>query len=47
MMQPANFVGTNYLYSFWNDMNEPALFEADDATLPLSAVHLNGDGAQV
>ncbi|MBN1178569.1 MAG: DUF5110 domain-containing protein [Anaerolineae bacterium] len=31
---------------FWNDMNEPALFGADDATIPLSVRHnLEGQGS--
>ena len=34
-----NFKGTNYLYSFWNDMNEPSVFGTDSKTLPLYSVH--------
>lgn len=40
------FQGSNYMYSFWNDMNEPAIFSTDTHTMPLDAVHVKADGTQ-
>ena len=28
-------VGTTAIYSFWNDMNEPSVFDGEEQTLPL------------
>lgn len=39
-----NFKGSNYLYSFWNDMNEPAVFSTDSHTMPLEMRHWKADG---
>lgn len=30
-----SFKGTTQMYSFWNDMNEPSVFGAEQQTLPL------------
>ena len=38
-----DFVGMG-IAGFWNDMNEPALFERRDKTMPLSTVHRLDDG---
>lgn len=34
------FVGTNRLFSYWIDMNEPSVFSADELTMPKNAVHI-------
>ena len=39
-----NFKGSNYLYSFWNDMNEPSVFDTPLKTLPMDALHYKADG---
>ena len=39
-----NFKGSNYLYSFWNDMNEPSVFSTDSHTMPMDMVHWKADG---
>ena len=41
------FNGTNYMYSFWNDMNEPSVFSTGTGTLPMDAVHVKADGTEV
>ena len=46
LFQPDRFVGSNYLYSAWNDMNEPSVFESPTKTLPLGTVHVKADGRQ-
>lgn len=46
LFQPDRFVGSNYLYSAWNDMNEPSVFESPTKTLPLETVHVKADGRQ-
>ena len=33
------FNGTTPIYGFWNDMNEPSVFDDTLGTLPLNAVH--------
>jgi len=33
-------VGTTSIYSFWNDMNEPSVFESEQGTMPLQSQHL-------
>jgi len=42
----STFKGSNYLYSFWNDMNEPAVFN-DIHTMPKTNVHFDSQGRQV
>ncbi len=39
-----DFVGMG-IDGFWNDMNEPAIFQRDDKTMPLSTVHRMDDGS--
>lgn len=41
------FKGSNYMYQFWNDMNEPAVFSTDSHTMPLDAIHVKTDGTEV
>jgi alpha-glucosidase len=41
-----DFVGMG-IAGFWNDMNEPALFERRDKTMPLATVHRLDDGSKV
>jgi alpha-glucosidase len=41
-----DFVGTGAA-GFWNDMNEPALFERADKTMPLDNVHRLDDGTKL
>jgi len=41
------FVGTTSIYSFWNDMNEPSVFEAEQGTMPLQSKHLLVDGTSI
>ena len=41
-----NFVGMGAA-GFWNDMDEPALFERADKTMPLSTMHRLDDGTSV
>ena len=38
------FKGSNKIYSFWNDMNEPAVFSTDSHTMPMDAIHVKVDG---
>jgi len=33
-------VGSNYMYSFWNDMNEPDVSSTPSKTMPLDAIHV-------
>ena len=40
------FKGSNYMYSFWNDMNEPAVFSTDTHTMPVDAIHVKADGTK-
>jgi alpha-glucosidase len=40
-----DFVGMG-IAGFWNDMNEPALFERRDKTMPLTTVHRLDDGSK-
>jgi mannosyl-oligosaccharide alpha-1,3-glucosidase len=42
-----NFKGSSYLYSFWNDMNEPSVFSTSSKTLPMNTVHWKVDGTKV
>jgi len=44
-MSFENFKGTNYLYSFWNDMNEPSVFNTVSRTIPLESLHYKADGS--
>lgn len=46
-MQPEVFEGTNSLYSFWNDMNEPSVFSEQDLAFPPDNLHYKANGAQV
>jgi alpha 1,3-glucosidase len=39
-----NFPGSNYMYSIWNDMNEPSVFNTPSKTIPLDALHFKKDG---
>src|SRR5258707_8665792 len=41
-----DFVGMG-VAGFWNDMNEPALFERADKTIPLDSVHRLDDGTSL
>lgn len=41
------FHGSSYLYYFWNDMNEPAIFSTDTETMPLDNLHWKADGRSV
>ena len=38
------FKGSNYMYSFWNDMNEPDVRSTDSHTFPTDAIHVKADG---
>lgn len=38
------FVGSNSRYDFWNDMNEPAIFDEASGHFPLDALHFKSDG---
>jgi len=46
-----NFLGTNYLYGTWNDMNEPSVFketdEIDQMGMPMNNTHILKDGTVV
>ena len=35
------------MYSFWNDMNEPAVFSTDSHTMPMDAIHVRDDGTEI
>lgn len=35
------------MYNFWNDMNEPALFDVPTKTMPLDNKHIQADGTVV
>ena len=39
--------GSGYLYSAWNDMNEPSVFDTATKTMKLDAVHVKTDGTKV
>ena len=39
--------GNNYLYSAWNDMNEPSVFDTATKTMDLNAIHVKDDGTFV
>jgi len=41
------FKGSNYLYSFWNDMNEPAVFSTDSHTIDMDTIHVKADGTEI
>ena len=38
------FLGSNWMYSAWNDMNEPSVFTTSTKTMPLDAIHVKADG---
>jgi alpha-glucosidase (family GH31 glycosyl hydrolase) len=46
-MQPDSFKGTNELYSFWNDMNEPSVFSENELAMPKENLHWKADGQTV
>ena len=46
-MLPEVFKGTNYLYNFWIDMNEPSVFPQPFLTMPLDSVHLTTEGGVI
>jgi mannosyl-oligosaccharide alpha-1,3-glucosidase len=39
------FRGSNSRYHFWNDMNEPSVFDTDSKTMPLEQMHCKADGS--
>ena len=41
------FKGSNYMYSFWNDMNEPSVFSESTKTVPVTAKHVRSNGEMV
>jgi alpha 1,3-glucosidase len=41
------FKGTTEIYSFWNDMNEPSVFNSEEGTFPLQNRHYKKDGTQI
>ena len=43
----SQFEGSNYLYSAWNDMNEPSVFDTATKTMDLHAIHVKADGTKV
>ena len=42
-----NFNGTTSIYSYWNDMNEPSVFNSEEGTFPLQNYHYKRDGTQI
>ena len=44
LYSPDKFKGSNYMYTAWNDMNEPAVFDVASKTMPLDAIHVKADG---
>lgn len=47
LYQYKKFKGTTRIYSFWNDMNEPSVFEAEEGTMPLQMLHKRIDGTVI
>lgn len=43
----SNFVGSNFLYGTWNDMNEPSVFHDDYNGMPMNNTHIQADGTIV
>jgi alpha 1,3-glucosidase len=41
------FKGTNKLFGYWIDMNEPSVFSHDELTMPKDAIHLTEQGVRV
>jgi alpha 1,3-glucosidase len=41
LYHPKRFVGTNDLYDFWVDMNEPSVFDGEQFTMPYQNIHQN------
>jgi len=41
------FTGTNWLYSFWIDMNEPSVFNIAKLAMPGDNTHIREDGSKV
>ena len=41
----GKFLGTNYLFGTWNDMNEPSVFLPDDQNgMPMNNTHIMTNG---
>jgi len=53
LLHPSTFIGTNYLYGIWNDMNEPSVFksgsleEIEQLGMPMNNTHILKDGSLV
>jgi len=47
LYQYETFKGTTQIYSFWNDMNEPSVFNSEEGTMPLQSLHMLADGTVV
>lgn len=43
LYQYDKFKGTNRLFNFWIDMNEPSVFSDDELTMPKNTFHLTTD----
>jgi alpha-glucosidase (family GH31 glycosyl hydrolase) len=46
----SNFLGSNYLYGTWNDMDEPSVFNPNipnSNTMPMNNNHIQADGTIV
>jgi len=43
----GRFEGTNSLYGVWVDMNEPAVGDGEEGTMPKTAYHIDGQGHEV
>ena len=41
------FKGTTQIYGYWNDMNEPSVFNNPVMTLPLNSLHYTKEGKAV
>lgn len=46
LYQYDKFKGTNKLFSYWIDMNEPSVFSGDELTMPKNAVHVTADNTR-
>lgn len=40
------FIGTNKLFNYWIDMNEPSVFSEDELTMPKKTIHITKDNVQ-
>lgn len=45
--QFTKFEGTNYLFSAWNDVNDPCVFNGPLKSMPVTNVHIMADGTHV